>query len=128
MQSETRLVRERSDGEFSYAPAVGDMSLTDAVLGRGDEAVTGRRAIRVTLLDAISLSRGWFGGAGYGNTASRAVEVRLAGPLQLAAALTGSRRLAAAASHFDVRWTRAVTFIDTPHETTMNGFTLTLRR
>jgi hypothetical protein len=128
IQSETRLVRESADSEFSYAPAMGDMSIADAVVGRGDDVVTGRRGFRVTLLDAISVSQGWFGGAGYPNTASRALEFRLAGPLRIAAGLTGSRRLAAAAARFDLRLTRAVTFIDTPHETTMHGFSLLARR
>jgi hypothetical protein len=127
-QAETRLVRENADGDYSYAPALGDVGALDALAGRGDATVTGRRGIRVGLLETVAISRGWFGGAGFENTASRAVEVRLAGPLKLAAAIGGSRRLADTAGRLDLRWIRAVTFIDSPFETTMNGFSLIVRR
>jgi hypothetical protein len=127
-QAETRLVRESAGGDYTYAPALGDVGVVDALAGRGDASVTGRRGIRVGIAETLALSVGWFGGAGFDNTASRAMEIRLAGPLKLAAALARSPRLADAARRMDLRWIRAVTFIDSPYETTMNGFSLVVRR
>ena len=107
---------------------MGDVGPLDALLGRGDAVVTGRRGVRLALLETVAFSRGWFGGGGFENAEARAVELRLAGPLRLAAALTGSDALAAAARRLDLRWTHAVTFVGTPYETAMTGFALVVRR
>jgi hypothetical protein len=121
-------VRESAGGDYTYAPALGDVGVLDALAGRGDASVTGRRGIRFAFAETFAVRMGWFGGAGFDNTASRAFEVRLAGPLKLGAALAGSPRLADAARRMDLRWIRAVTFIGSPYETTMNGFSLLVRR
>ncbi len=127
-QAETRLVREPSDGVFTYAPALGDVHALDALLGRGDATVTGRRGVRVAALETVSFSWGVYGGGGFDNVRSSAFEVRLAGPLKALALLTGSPRIAGAAQRLDLRWTRAVTYAGSSFETTMHGFAVIVRR
>jgi hypothetical protein len=127
-QAETRLVREPSDGVFTYAPALGDVDAVDALIGRGDASVTGRRGLRLAALETVSFSWGTFGGGGFDNVRSHAVEIRLAGPLKALAALTDSPRLAGAARRLDLRWTRAVTFAGSSYETTMHGISVIVRR
>jgi hypothetical protein len=127
-QAETRLVREPSDGVFTYAPTLGDLDMTDALVGRGDASVTGRRGLSVVALESVGFSWGTFGGGGFENVRAHALELRLAGPLKAVAALTGSQRLAGAARRFDLRWTRAVTYAGSSYETTMHGFSVIVRR
>jgi hypothetical protein len=128
LMAESRLVREDTDGVYTFDPLVGDLGPLDALFGRGDALVTGRRGVRVMAFETVSVSWGYFGGGGYENARAHAVELRLAGPLKVAAALSGSDALAAAARRFDLRWTRAVTFVGTPYETAMSGFALVVRR
>ncbi|HLA64161.1 MAG TPA: hypothetical protein VK610_07015, partial [Rhodothermales bacterium] len=126
-QAESRLVHETPEG-YGYSILTGDMGAADALLGRGDALVTGRRGLRVALLETVALSYGVFGGGGFDNQRAHAVELRLAGPLKAAAALTGNDALARTARRLDLRWTRATTFVGTPNETTVSGFSLVVRR
>jgi len=128
MQAESRLVRQEDGGDYDYAPALGDLGFTDALLGSGDAGVTGRRGVRLTLFETVTLSRGWFGGGGFPDSEAHAVELRLAGALKVAARLSGSEVLAGGARRLDLRWTRAVTFAGSVYETPMTGLSVVVRR
>ena len=129
VQAEHSLVRRADDGSYRYEPVLGDLNvIQNAFLGRGNEVVTGRSGVQVMVGETVGFSRGRFDGWGFSEVATRGLEVRLAGPLKAAAALTGSASLVRLASQFDVRYTRSVYFAGDLNESTFNGVTLVVGR
>ncbi|NNF57898.1 MAG: hypothetical protein HKN04_06620 [Rhodothermaceae bacterium] len=128
VQAEHSLVRRTETG-YGYRPVLGDMNVFQhALLGRGNEVVTGRRGFRLELGETVAFSRGSFDGWGFEEVQTRGFELHLAGPLKAAALMTGSDRLAAVATRFDVRYTRSVYFAGELNESTFHGLSLTVTR
>jgi hypothetical protein len=130
VQAEHSLVR-RGDrpGAYRYAPFLGDLDpYPHGLAGSGNDVVTGRRGWRLSVAETLAYSRGGFDGWGFSDVRTHGLEVRLAGPLKVAALLTGSDRVAELARRFDLRYTHAVVFEGAQNESAFDGLTLAVRR
>ena len=131
VQGENILARESGGddaaGGFAYAHVAGDLRPGHALTGSGDDAVTGRRGLRLVLFDALAISWGEMGGGGYTRAHSRGAEIRLGGALRALALASGYDGLASA-GRFDLRLTHAVAFVGTPEETAVDGIALVFHR
>lgn len=113
--------------EYSHAAVLGEINvLRHALLGGGNDAVTGHRALRLTFFETFELRRGWFEGGGFGESKAQGYVVRADGLLRLLGALAESPALLDAGRRVGVALTRTTYFVDAWAETSVTGLTLTL--
>ena len=112
VQAEQSLVRS-SEAGFVYASALDGPSVRSVAFGTGTASTTGRRGVRLTVLETLTLSWGRFDGWGYADARTHSVEV---GSRALVAALAPvplARRL----EPFDLRLGWTTVFAGSDHET-----------
>ena len=125
-QTEGSLVRRR-DGRTEYALVTGGLSPLDALRGSGTDVATGRRGLRLTLAETVTVSRGRFDGWGYTDAQTRSFEVGTAGLFTLLASTDPSGPVAGL-GRFDLRLGRTTVWAGTPHQVRRSTVSLVLGR
>ncbi|MDX1439308.1 MAG: hypothetical protein R3284_05345 [Rubricoccaceae bacterium] len=129
VQAEHLLVREERRGSYTYEPFLGNLDIVrNGFLGRGDDTITARKGLRISLIETLSISRGQFDGWGFDDVETTGVEFHLAGPLKILASILEDNRIAAFAQTYDVRFTHTSYFSREANESSFNGLTFVVKR